>query len=128
MLFYSADNLTAYFYIFCDIEFINSHQRIVSGGDYLNENKKRLHYRGGGGIGKPKKAKKTELHNFAAQEEQNLCECDKFKIKFMQLFNESHTAHPNDWKEILLKYIEEFEGTKAQDKILEMTQDKILKI
>ncbi len=38
----------------------------IKGKEYLNENKKRLNYRGGGGAGKPK-AKKTELQNILPQ-------------------------------------------------------------
>ena len=81
----------------------------IKGKEYLNENKKRLNYRGGGGAGKPK-AKKTELQNILPQAEPNLSESDTFKIKFTQLINECQESQPNDWKEIILKCIEDFEA------------------
>lgn len=77
---------------------------------YLTENKVRLGYRGGGGD-KPKKAKKNEVQNFAVQQtETNLPECDEIKKQFMQLIKECHKAHPNDWKQIILKCIKDFEA------------------
>ena len=48
----------------------------IKGKEYLNENKKRLNYRGGGGAGKPK-AKKTELQNILPQAVPNISESDK---------------------------------------------------
>lgn len=90
----------------------------TKGKNFLKENKIKLGYRGGGGDGNPK-AKKTELQNFAPQTEPNITESDKFKIQFMQLINECYNSQPNDWKEIILKCIEEFEESKGLDKIME---------
>lgn len=76
--------------------------REIKGEAYLIENKKRLKYRGGGGRGKPRKAKKPELQNIAVRA--------RIKKKFTLLIKKCHDAHPNDWKEIILKCIEDFEA------------------
>ncbi len=77
----------------------------TKGKNYLIENKKQLGYRGGGGAGKPK-TKKPEVQNFAVQEKNTE---PNIKLKIYQLINECHDAHPDDWKEIILKCIEDFE-------------------
>lgn len=76
--------------------------RDIKGEAYLIENRKRLKYRGGGGLGKPRKPKDPELQNLAVRK--------RIKKKFILLIQKCHDSQPNDWKEIILQCIEDFEA------------------